>query len=187
MNKRIYPALIIFLFFNSVCSAISPGLVPPDIRIYDNHLIVSTELKDWFTPELRETLHSTIPVKISLRVQIFREKTFWVDDKAVSESFTKRIVYDKKTKQFILEYQDGLPTAPKEMYFDSIDELLNHVSYFTVFLSLKDINIYSKRKCYIRMRVKMDDRHELFKIPGSFTTSWVKSRYFTIKELLDDV
>ncbi len=187
MNKNYYAVLILIFAVSVSIQAKAANLSPPKVRIYDNHLIISTLLRDWVTPELKETLYSTIPVKIALRVQIFRHKSFWFDDKAVSESFTKSIQYDKKTKQFVLKHQDGLPAAPKEQYFESIDELISHVSYFAVFISLKDIHIYSKRRCYIRIRVKMNDHFELFKIPGSFTTEWVKGGYFTIEELLNRI
>lgn len=185
MAKR---SILILIFISLIISipvyGKRPYLTNPHIFIRDDYLIVSTVLRDWLCDELKDILQSTIPVEITLRVRVFRHKSFWFNDRAYSATFTKRIEYDRRTKHFRIKYDDGNIDSQKQIIIESFEELINHISKFRVFIDLDKLDFYPKRKTFIRIRVNMTERYELFRIPGSFRTSWVKSDYFTLYELL---
>lgn len=182
MTKKIILCLI-FFFLCRPLYAKSTYLQIKEIFIESSYLVISLELKDWHCLELQETIQGTIPVEFNYRLRLYRHKTMWFNDRAYSKRFRKQVYFEKKTRQFIIDFDNGRREDSNKRSFSNFNDMAHQIDSFKIYIHLDDLDIYSKRKAFIRVRANMTERYELFRIPGSFRTSWLRSEYFTLYEL----
>jgi hypothetical protein len=83
----------------------------------DTNLLVFGILKNGFSEEMLQGLHSGIPVKYSFFVELNRTRKHWADEHIVSMTFTHTLKYDTLKETYKVELEE---TNQKTFSFQSL-------------------------------------------------------------------
>ena len=83
----------------------------------DTDLLVFGMLKNGFSEEMLQGLHSGIPIRFSFFVELNRIRRHWTDERLVSMTFTHTLKYDTLKETYKVEMKDA---SQKTVTFQSL-------------------------------------------------------------------
>jgi hypothetical protein len=114
--------LFLFLFFVQVSSSFAiekkdPRFTDVILTSSEANLLLFGVLKNAFSEEMLQGLHSGLPLKFSFFVELNRARKYWTDERIVSMTFTHTMKYDTLKETYKLELEE---TPQKTFTFQSL-------------------------------------------------------------------
>lgn len=66
----------------------------------DGRVLVTLQMPDVFTPEMREAMHSGLPLTFFYEVELKRSSTLWVDRTIASATISATVRFDNLTRRY---------------------------------------------------------------------------------------
>lgn len=119
----------------------------------DSHLLFYATLDNGFTPEMKEVLHSGLPLKFSFFIELYKTTANWPDEQLTVLSFQHVIAYDtlKEVYRITLEEENHATVTIK-----NLDEAIRVVG------ELNGTRIVPLKQLLPDNRYKIKFRAELF-------------------------
>jgi len=118
--------LILFLLFFTVqvsSSVAIPKKTPSFFDVIltssDANLLVFGVLKNGFSEEMLQGLHSGLPIRFSFFVELNRTRKHWTDERVASMTFTHTLKYDTLKEAYKVELEE---TSQKTFTFQSLTQ-----------------------------------------------------------------
>lgn len=85
-----------------------------------------------FTPEMEDGIKNGIPVTFTFFIELYRNRTAWIDEEIVSISFDHTLTYDNLKEEYRVELIEKKGKIIITKSFDEAKALMTQVNGFTV-------------------------------------------------------
>ena len=132
----------------------------------DGELLVSFRLMQTLTPELREVIHSGLPVRFVYKVDLKRSSAVWIDRTMASAEVTATVRYDNLRRRYDLSKMiDGRTDLSVETT-DSEEVAWAWVTaQFDKLPLFRGVRLESNAEYYVRVRAHTSPRNASFVWP----------------------
>jgi hypothetical protein len=157
------PALVVaaVLLAGAVLSAQSIRVTP---LVREGRLLVSFDLTDAMTSDLREAIRSGLPTGFTCEVQLRRAASIWFDRTLAAASVAVQVRYDNLTRRYLVSLvQDGRVEWTRPTDREEVAE-----AWMTEFRQLALFNtsrLEPNGEYYVRVRVTARPRNGWFLLP----------------------
>ena len=86
-----------------------PRMLKPSVVIDADRrvVVIKSRLLNWMNAELQEFLNSGLPLKLSFKVALFEERSFWFDGQLCSVTVKKQVSYDPVKQSYTVSELQG--------------------------------------------------------------------------------
>ena len=158
------PALLVLI--GLVLASAEPDItVTPIAR--DGHVLVSFDLSDAFTQEMRDTIQSGLPTTFSYEIDL-RRGASWLDRTVASTAISATVRFDNLTRRYQLSrsFDGRLEDARPE---DAIDAVQGWMTHFDRIPLATTSTLEANGEYYVRVRAHTQPRNAWFVWPWSGT------------------
>lgn len=132
----------------------------------DGQVLVSFELTDAFTDDVRSTIESGLPTTFQYDVRLTREAAFWPDSTVASATLAAMVRYDNLTEQYnIVRTLDG--RVEDTMVVDDEEELQVMLTQFDRIPLFSTVGLEPNGDYRLRVSLEMHPRNSWFGWPWS--------------------
>jgi hypothetical protein len=144
-------------------AASSPGLVVTPIW-RDGQVLVSFDLRDGFTDEVRDTIQSGLPTTFSYEIDVRRGTTIWFTRSLASMTMTASVHFDNLTRRYQLSRAvDGRVDETRQTEDpQTMRRWLTHVEQVPVLMTSA---LEANGEYAVRVRVHKSPRNAWFVLP----------------------
>jgi hypothetical protein len=159
----------------------APETSPPEgaeirdlqVRNSPTDLFVSFRLYGGFTPEIREQIHSGLPVTFRHYVEIVKHRAAWFDDTLVKKKISTTVTYDTLTRQYRLTRD-----VNEEMVETTVTDRPEEMELFMSSVERQRLcdpsELPGDRRLALRVKSRIRRRFVFFFIPWNLETSWAR-------------
>lgn len=155
---------VIFALFLGVAtlSAADDLRIVPLVR--DGHVLISFQMADGFTPEVREAIHSGLKTTFTYTVDLKTSVAVWIDRTIASAVVSTSVQFDNLTRRHTLvRTLDGrVEEAVVVESDDHVRELLTKYDRLPLF---RTVDLEPNREYYVRVRAEVRPRNASFLWP----------------------
>jgi hypothetical protein len=168
-KKTIWSASCFRAFVVAFASAVlGAASETPDITVTplarDGQVVVSFELSDGFTAEVRDAIQSGLPTTFSYEVELRRGTPIWLDHTVASMTITATVRFDNLTRRYQLSHaidgrvEDAQPT-------ENLDKVREWMTKFDRIPLSKTSALEANAEYYVRVRAHTQPRNAWFLWP----------------------
>jgi hypothetical protein len=159
VRKLVSLALI---FAATTVSAADDLRIIPLVR--DGHVLISFQMPDGFTPEVREAIHSGLKTTFTYTVELRTPVAIWLDRTIASAVVSTSIQYDNLTRRHtIVRALDG--RVEEAQVVESDQEVRERVTKLDRLPLFRTVNLEPNREYYVRVRAEVRPRNASFLWP----------------------
>jgi hypothetical protein len=187
MVKRVLYRSIFLIF--SVLLVFSPPLSAENVGIRDllvtnnaNHVLIYARVINCYTKDIEAAILSGVPTTFTFFVDLFQQRSWWLDRKVIRVTIKQTIKYDNVNKLFHV-YFDGDKEPTSLQYFEDAKRVMTDLNGITVaqLKTLKRNEYY-----YVRIKAKLEKVHLplhmeyifFFVSLWDFETDWYREGFF---------
>lgn len=130
----------IFLVTSGLFSAISSPLLYAQDAGFEEVIVTNSstdvllylKVINAFTPEMEDGVKNGIPVTFTFFVELYRNRTAWLDEEIVSVSFDHTLTYDNLKEEFCVELFEKKGKSVITKSFGEAKALMTQVNGFSV-------------------------------------------------------
>jgi hypothetical protein len=137
----------------------------PDITVTplarDGQVLVSFELSDGFTSEVRDAIQSGLPTTFSYELELRRGTAIWFDRTVASVTIAATVRFDNLTRRYQMSHaidgrvEDAQPT-------ENLDKVREWMTKFDHVPLLKTSALEANGEYYVRVRARTQPRNAWF-------------------------
>jgi hypothetical protein len=155
--------VIVVLVWTATLGAADPGLVVTPIW-RNGQVLVSFELSNALTPEVRDTIQSGLPTTFSYEIDVTRETTAWFKRTMASVTVTSRVQFDNLTRRYHLSRTiDGRLDDTRQT--DDQEAMSRWLTRFDLVPVLLTSTLEKNGEYAVRVRVQKSPRNAWFPLP----------------------
>lgn len=187
MAKRIiYPVISLIFSILLVCtpplSAENAGIRDLLVSNNANHVLVYARVTNCFTKEIEAAILAGVPTTFTFLLDLFQERSGWLDKKLSSTTVHCTIKYDNVKKLFLVS-SDGEKEATAFPDFEGAKRAMADLNGVPI-AELKTLS--RNENYYVRIKAKLDKvrlplhlEYVFFFVSlWDFETDWYKARFF---------
>ena len=171
LNVRKVVVIALLLGLTTVSAADQRRIVP---LVRDDNVLVSFEMPEGFTDEVRAAIHSGLKTTFTYTVDLRTSVSVWLDRTLSSVVLSTSVQYDNLTRRHTVvrtldgRVEDSLVTASD----DQVRQLVTKVDRKPLF---RTVNLEPNREYYVRVRAEIRPRNGAFLWPwGSGSSAQTK-------------
>ncbi len=130
----------------------------------DGRILISFELADAFTDEMREVIRSGLQTTFTYEVELRRAATLWFDRTIVSAQVSASVRYDTLTRRYqVSRMQDG--HVEESHVYENEDDVQRQMTAFERLPLFSTAGLEPNGEYYVRVRARTHPRNTLFFLP----------------------
>jgi hypothetical protein len=180
----IFSVLILFtpFVFTPRLSAENAGVRDLFVSNNANHVLVYARLTNCFTKKIEEAILAGVPTTFTILLDLYQERSFWMDKRLVRMTISHTIKYDNVKKLFLVSI-NGEKEATAFPDFESAKRAMDDMNGVPIaqLTTLKRNEYY-----YVQIKAKLDKvrlplhlEYVFFFVSlWDFETDWYRERFF---------
>ncbi len=157
--RRLFSPLLITLLLFSQSAIIAHGATEPAPEIKEftatttkSHLILFATLKNSLTKEMKEVLHSGLPLNFTFYVELYKIQGSWSDEQIIAYSFKHSMKFDTLKEMYQVTLEEGNNKTVSLKNLSDAEKRINDVNGVKV-VSLDQLIPDSRYKLKIKAKL----------------------------------
>jgi hypothetical protein len=153
--------LALFFAVTTVSAADDLRIIP---LVRDGHVLISFQMPDGYTAEVREAIHSGLKTTFTYTVDLRTSVAVWLDRTVASAVVSTSVQYDNLTRRHtVVRTLDG--RVEDAQVLESDDEVRALVTKLDRLPLFRTVNLEPNREYYVRVRAEVRPRNASFLWP----------------------
>ncbi len=123
--------MILFVLFPAAAYSSDARIDGVEV-VRGNDLKVSFEVKNAFTKEIEEAIHSGIPTSFTFFIELYRKRSLWFDEPLGRWRFSHTVKYDSLKEEYEVSLDEKGRTGIRTSDFEEVKRLMTEETNFTV-------------------------------------------------------